>query len=161
MEQTGPLRIGTRGSPLALAQAREVQQRLAAAHPELAPAEIAVIRTTGDKVQDRKLEEIGGKGLFTKEIEEALIDGRIDLAVHSMKDMPTLLPPGLSSRPMAEASPICPRARGSAPRRCAARPRSWPFAPMSRSACCAAMSAPASRSLRPARSTRPCWRWRD
>jgi len=95
MEHTGTLRIGTRGSPLALAQAREVQQRLAAAHPELPPAEIAVIRTTGDKVQDRKLEEIGGKGLFTKEIEEALIDGRIDLAVHSMKDMPTLLPPGL------------------------------------------------------------------
>ncbi|HEY8014459.1 MAG TPA: hydroxymethylbilane synthase [Dongiaceae bacterium] len=95
MADTGPLRIGTRGSPLALAQAKEVQQRLAAAHPDLAPAEIAVIRTTGDRVQDRKLEEIGGKGLFTKEIEEALMEGRIDLAVHSMKDMPTLLPPGL------------------------------------------------------------------
>jgi hydroxymethylbilane synthase len=95
MADTGPLRIGTRGSPLALAQAKEVQQRLAAAHPGLAPAEIAVIRTTGDRVQDRKLEEIGGKGLFTKEIEEALMEGRIDLAVHSMKDMPTLLPPGL------------------------------------------------------------------
>ncbi len=95
MADTGPLRIGTRGSPLALAQAKEVQQRLAAAHPDLAPAEIAVIRTTGDRVQDRKLEEIGGKGLFTKEIEEALIERRIDLAVHSMKDMPTLLPPGL------------------------------------------------------------------
>ena len=95
MADTGPLRIGTRGSPLALAQAKEVQQRLAAAHPGLAPAEIAVIRTTGDRVQDRKLEEIGGKGLFTKEIEEALLEGRIDLAVHSMKDMPTLLPPGL------------------------------------------------------------------
>jgi len=95
MADTGPLRIGTRGSPLALAQAKEVQQRLAAAHPGLAPAEIAVIRTTGDRVQDRKLEEIGGKGLFTKEIEEALIEDRIDLAVHSMKDMPTLLPPGL------------------------------------------------------------------
>jgi hydroxymethylbilane synthase len=95
MADSGPLRIGTRGSPLALAQAKELQQRLAAAHPELAPAEIAVIRTTGDRVQDRKLEEIGGKGLFTKEIEEALTEGRIDLAVHSMKDMPTLLPPGL------------------------------------------------------------------
>jgi hydroxymethylbilane synthase len=95
MENPGPLRIGTRGSPLALAQATEVQQRLAAAYPDLPPAEIAVIRTTGDKVQDRKLEEIGGKGLFTKEIEEALIAGRIDLAVHSMKDMATLLPPGL------------------------------------------------------------------
>ena len=95
MVDTGSLRIGTRGSPLALAQAKEVQQRLAAAHPDLPPAEIAVIRTTGDRVQDRKLEEIGGKGLFTKEIEEALTLGRIDLAVHSMKDMPTLLPPGL------------------------------------------------------------------
>ena len=95
MTSTGPLRIGTRGSPLALAQAKEVQQRLAAAHPDSPPAEITVIRTTGDKVQDRKLEEIGGKGLFTKEIEEALIAGRIDLAVHSMKDMPTVLPPGL------------------------------------------------------------------
>jgi hydroxymethylbilane synthase len=95
MESLRPLRIGTRGSPLALAQAKEVQLRLAAAHPDLPPAEIAVIRTTGDRVQDRKLEEIGGKGLFTKEIEEALIAGTIDLAVHSMKDMPTVLPPGL------------------------------------------------------------------
>jgi hydroxymethylbilane synthase len=90
-----PLHIGTRGSPLALAQAEEVKRRLAAAHPDLAPAEIAVIRTTGDRVQDRKLEEIGGKGLFTKEIEEALIEGAIDLAVHSMKDMATALPAGL------------------------------------------------------------------
>ena len=95
MANSDSLRIGTRGSPLALAQAKEVQQRLAATHPDSPPAEIAVIRTTGDRVQDRKLEEIGGKGLFTKEIEEALIAGRIDLAVHSMKDMPTILPPGL------------------------------------------------------------------
>jgi len=90
-----PLRIGTRGSPLALAQADELRRRLAGAHPGLPPGEIAVIRTTGDRVQDRKLEEIGGKGLFTKEIEEALIEGRIDVAVHSMKDMPTALPDGL------------------------------------------------------------------
>jgi hydroxymethylbilane synthase len=89
------LRIGTRGSPLALAQAKLVRDALAAAHPDLAPAEIAVIKTTGDQVQDRKLDEIGGKGLFTKEIEEALLAGRIDLAVHSMKDMPTVLPEGL------------------------------------------------------------------
>jgi hydroxymethylbilane synthase len=89
------LRIGTRGSPLALAQAELVREGLAAAHPHLPAAEIQVIRTTGDQVQDRKLEEIGGKGLFTKEIEEALLDGRIDLAVHSMKDMPTFLPDGL------------------------------------------------------------------
>lgn len=93
-----PVRIGTRGSPLALAQAEETRARLLAAHPDLVPelVEIEVIRTTGDRVQDRPLSEIGGKGLFTKEIEEALLDGRIDLAVHSMKDMPTILPDGLA-----------------------------------------------------------------
>jgi hydroxymethylbilane synthase len=94
-----PIRIGTRGSPLALAQARETRERLAAAHPALAApdaVEITVIRTSGDMVQDRPLAEIGGKGLFTKEIEEALAQGRIDLAVHSMKDMPTILPEGLA-----------------------------------------------------------------
>jgi hydroxymethylbilane synthase len=91
------LRIGTRGSPLALAQAEEVRDRLAAAHESLDADAIAieVIRTTGDNVQDRPLAEIGGKGLFTKEIEEALFDGRIDLAVHSMKDVATVLPDGL------------------------------------------------------------------
>ena len=92
------LRIGTRGSPLALAQARETAARLAAAHGELAAedaVEIVVIKTTGDKIQDRTLAEAGGKGLFTKEIEEALIEGRIDAAVHSMKDVPTWLPEGL------------------------------------------------------------------
>jgi hydroxymethylbilane synthase len=92
------LRIGTRGSPLALVQAEEVKARLIAAHPDLAaPAaiEIVVIKTTGDQVQDRPLAEIGGKGLFTKEIEEALLAGSIDLAVHSMKDVPTVLPDGL------------------------------------------------------------------
>ena len=91
-----PLKIGTRGSPLALAQAEETRDRLMAAHglPEQA-FHIEVIKTTGDQVQDRALAEIGGKGLFTKEIEEALLDGRIDIAVHSMKDMPTVLPDGL------------------------------------------------------------------
>jgi hydroxymethylbilane synthase len=92
------LRIGTRGSALALAQAAQVTAALAAAHPALAAPgaiETVAIRTTGDKVQDRPLYEIGGKALFTKEIEEALLDGRIDLAVHSGKDMPTFLPPGL------------------------------------------------------------------
>ena len=91
-----PFRIGTRGSPLALAQAHEVRSRLVAAHgmPE-ALIEIVVIRTSGDRIQDRPLSEIGGKGLFTKEIEEALLDRGIDLAVHSMKDMPTVLPDGL------------------------------------------------------------------
>jgi hydroxymethylbilane synthase len=90
------LRIGSRGSPLALVQAREVQSRLAKAcglPPER--IEIKVIRTTGDAIQDRPLAEAGGKGLFTKEIEEALLAGAIDLAVHSSKDMPTALPPGL------------------------------------------------------------------
>ncbi|MBA4095202.1 MAG: hydroxymethylbilane synthase [Rhodospirillum sp.] len=92
------LRIGTRGSPLALAQADEAHARLIAAHPHLAAPgsiEICVIKTTGDQVQDRPLSEIGGKGLFTKEIEEALVAGAIDIAVHSMKDVPTWLPDGL------------------------------------------------------------------
>jgi hydroxymethylbilane synthase len=90
------LRIGSRGSPLALVQAREVSRRLAAASGVAADRiEIKVIRTTGDAIQDRPLAEAGGKGLFTKEIEDALLSGAIDLAVHSSKDMPTLLPPGL------------------------------------------------------------------
>ena len=90
------LRIGTRGSPLALAQARETRARLmgALSLPE-AQFEIVVIKTTGDMVRDRPLSEIGGKGLFTKELEEALLEGRIDLAVHSMKDMPAMMPNGL------------------------------------------------------------------
>jgi len=87
------LRIGTRGSPLALAQAREVRARLAAAYKfELEAIELSVIRTSGDMVQDRPLTDIGGKGLFTKEIDQALIDGAVDLAVHSAKDLPTVLP---------------------------------------------------------------------
>lgn len=91
-----PLRIGTRGSPLALAQARETRARLMARHalPEDA-FEIVVISTTGDQVQDRPLSEIGGKGLFTKEIEHALYERRIDIAVHSLKDVATLVPDGL------------------------------------------------------------------
>jgi hydroxymethylbilane synthase len=93
------IRIGTRGSPLALAQAREVQARLEAAHATsgVGPLtfEVRVIKTTGDRIQDRPLSEAGGKGLFTKEIEEALLAGELDIAVHSMKDMPTLLPAGL------------------------------------------------------------------
>jgi hydroxymethylbilane synthase len=96
MAQSPFLRIGTRGSVLALAQAHQVRALLAAAHgvPE---AEIAVeiIKTSGDMIQDRPLSEAGGKGLFTKEIEEQLLSGAIDLAVHSSKDMPTILPEGL------------------------------------------------------------------
>ncbi len=90
------LTIGTRGSPLALAQAHETQARLAEAHGvDVQDIAIEVIKTTGDSVQNRLLSEIGGKGLFTKEIEEALLEKRIDLAVHSSKDMPTTLPDGL------------------------------------------------------------------
>jgi hydroxymethylbilane synthase len=93
------LRLGTRGSPLALAQAAELKARLAKAHAALAASdavEIVVIKTTGDKVHDRTLAAIGGKGLFTKELEEALLAQSIDLAVHSAKDLPTWLPPGLA-----------------------------------------------------------------
>ncbi len=91
-----PFNIGTRGSPLALAQAHEVRSRLMAAFdlPE-DYFKICVIKVTGDAVQDRPLKEIGGKGLFTREIEEALLDGAIDIAVHSMKDMPVEQPAGL------------------------------------------------------------------
>lgn len=95
--QARTLRIGTRGSPLALAQAHEVRARLMAALrlPEDA-FDIRVYKTTGDAIQDRPLAEVGGKGLFTKEIEEALIAREVDLAVHSMKDMQTVLPDGLT-----------------------------------------------------------------
>ncbi len=93
-----PLRIGTRGSTMALYQANLVRDRLIAAHPDLAAPgmiELVIIRTTGDRVQNRLLAEIGGKGLFTKEIEQALIDRSVDIAVHSLKDMETFLPLGL------------------------------------------------------------------
>ena len=90
------MRIGTRGSPLALAQATMVREHLAGALGVGADrVEIRTIRTTGDTIRDRPLSEIGGKGLFTKEIEEALAAGAVDVAVHSAKDMPTVLPPGL------------------------------------------------------------------
>ena len=93
---TTPLKIGTRGSPLALAQAHETRARLSQAFDlEESCFEIIVIKTTGDRVLDRPLKEIGGKGLFTREIEEDLLSGRIDIAVHSMKDMPTEQPAGL------------------------------------------------------------------
>ncbi|HEX6866445.1 MAG TPA: hydroxymethylbilane synthase [Caulobacteraceae bacterium] len=95
---SGIVRIGTRASKLALAQSGMMQRRIAAAlggeADEVAP--LVHITTTGDRVQDRRLLEVGGKALFTKEIEEALLDGRIDCAVHSMKDMPAELPPGLT-----------------------------------------------------------------
>ena len=88
-----PLNIGTRGSPLALALAYETRARLAKAFDLPFEAfEIVVIMTTGDRVTDRPLKEIGGKGLFTREIEQAMLDGSIDSAVHSMKDMPVQQP---------------------------------------------------------------------
>jgi hydroxymethylbilane synthase len=89
------LRIGTRGSPMAMVQSGRVRDRLAASHPGIA-VELVAIRTTGDRVQTRLLAEIGGKGLFTKEIEEALLRRDIDIAVHSLKDMETVVPPGLA-----------------------------------------------------------------
>lgn len=94
--QTRALKIGTRGSPLALAQAQETRARLMAAHglPEEA-FEIVAISTSGDRIQDRPLSLAGGKGLFTKELEEAIYAGEVDFAVHSSKDMPTQLPDGL------------------------------------------------------------------
>ena len=95
-----PMKLGTRGSPLALAQAYETRTRLAEAHGLSEDAfEIVVIKTTGDNMSliktDTPLKELGGKGLFTREIEQALLDGQIDIAVHSMKDMPVLQPDGL------------------------------------------------------------------
>ena len=94
--QDRPLRIGTRGSVLALAQAHETRARLMAAHGLGEDAfQIVVIKTTGDRITDRPLSEIGGKGLFTREIEDALLARRIDIAVHSSKDMPTIQPDGL------------------------------------------------------------------
>jgi hydroxymethylbilane synthase len=93
MAQSSVLRIGSRGSPLALAQARAVRERLAAANKlDAERIVIEAIRTTGDRIQDRPLAQAGGKGLFTKEIEDALLVGEIDLAVHSAKDVPTVLP---------------------------------------------------------------------
>jgi hydroxymethylbilane synthase len=92
-----PIRIGTRGSPLALAQAHETRARLMQAHDMAEDEfEIVVISVIGDRVQDRPLADIGGKGLFTKEIEDALFAQTIDLAVHSMKDMPAIVPSGLA-----------------------------------------------------------------
>jgi hydroxymethylbilane synthase len=95
--ETSVLRIGSRGSPLALVQAGEVRERLAKmCGLDPGRIEIVTIRTSGDMIQDRPLADAGGKGLFTKEIEEALLADRIDLAVHSSKDMPTALPTGLA-----------------------------------------------------------------
>ncbi len=95
MSKNQTLRIATRNSPLALWQARHVQQRLAAAWPGL-EIELVTMTTQGDRILDSPLAKIGGKGLFVKELETGLLDGRADLAVHSMKDVPAQLPDGLS-----------------------------------------------------------------
>src|SRR5436189_1258322 len=89
------LRLGTRGSALALWQANWTKSQLEQRWPDLAVA-LVPIKTTGDKILDVPLSKVGGKGLFTKEIEEALLDRRVDLAVHSLKDLPTELPGGLT-----------------------------------------------------------------
>lgn len=94
MKEQRPLRIGTRGSVLALWQAEWVKSQLLALHQEVS-VELVVIKTTGDKILDVPLAKVGGKGLFVKEIEEALLAGRADLAVHSVKDVPAELPEGL------------------------------------------------------------------
>jgi hydroxymethylbilane synthase len=93
MPQNRTLRLGTRGSKLALVQAHMVRDRLAGGG---CPCEIVILKTSGDRIQDRSLADAGGKGLFVKELEDALLREEIDLAVHSMKDVPTVLPPGLS-----------------------------------------------------------------
>ncbi len=92
------MRIGTRGSPLALAQANMVRDQLIAAHADLGEGdiELVVIKTSGDRITDRPLADLGGKGLFTLELEQGLADGALDIAVHSMKDMPTALPADLA-----------------------------------------------------------------
>ncbi|NOX38171.1 MAG: hydroxymethylbilane synthase [Calditrichaeota bacterium] len=99
------IRIGTRGSPLALWQARWVEQRLRQHHPDRS-FELVIIRTTGDKILDTPLSKIGDKGLFTKELDRALLNNRIDLAVHSLKDVPTRIPDGLCIAAVTERAEV-------------------------------------------------------
>ena len=99
------LRIGTRGSPLALRQTNQIIEMMKSLHIKLqqpGALEIVVIKTTGDREQSRLLAEIGGKGLFTKELDEAMLRGEIDIAIHSMKDMPTFIPEGIALHAIAE-----------------------------------------------------------
>ena len=99
MTDSDVFRIGTRGSPLALAQTNHVVELLKEANPQLkerGAVETIIIKTTGDRVQDVLLAQLGGKGLFTKELDEAMLDRRIDIAIHSMKDVPTFLPVGIT-----------------------------------------------------------------
>ncbi len=105
--QDSIIRIGTRGSPLALAQAHQVGRELIQAHdwPDT-KIEIVIIKTSGDQILDRPLSEVGGKGLFTKELETALLAGDIDFAVHSMKDVATMLPDGLEISSILEREDV-------------------------------------------------------
>ena len=174
---TSVVRIGTRGSPLARIQTELVSQALRAADPALAAPgalEVVVIRTTGDRVVDRPLAELGGKGLFCKELEAALLERRIDLAVHSMKDLPTWLPDGLAIGAMlpradprdvliARAGPCriadLPRGAlvGTASLRRRAQLLAQPSRPRHDHAARQSRHPPA-QACRRARSTRPCWR---
>ncbi|MFZ5705863.1 MAG: hydroxymethylbilane synthase [Pseudomonadota bacterium] len=106
-----PLRIGSRGSPLALVQAGMVRDALIAAHG--IAAEIVVIQTTGDVVQDRPLADIGGKALWTKELDRALLAGEIDCAVHSMKDVETIRPPAIAIIAILERADVRDRLIGA------------------------------------------------
>lgn len=103
--QSKPVRIGSRGSELALWQARWVERKLTELYPGL-PIAIQIIKTTGDKILDAPLSKIGDKGLFTREIEHALIENQIDLAVHSLKDLPTALPAGLTLGVISEREDV-------------------------------------------------------
>ncbi len=166
---TRPLRIATRRSQLALWQARHVADLLKQAHPGL-EIELVAMTTQGDRVLDRPLAEAGGKGLFVKELERAIADGHADIAVHSMKDVPSELPPGMTIAavlPRAnphdafvslkfrrlEELPAGGRVGTSSPRRQAQlRPRD----PISPSSCCAGTSTRVSSVSRTARSMRSC-----
>ena len=106
------IRLGTRGSPLALVQAGQVRDALVAAHG--CAVDVVPVRTTGDKVQDRALAEIGGKALWTKELDRALLAGEIDCAVHSMKDVETIRPPEIAIAAMLERADVRDRLVGAA-----------------------------------------------
>jgi hydroxymethylbilane synthase len=168
--------LGTRGSPLALTQANEARHRSAAAHGwEIETIALQVIRTTGDRIQDRPLADVGGKGLFTKEIDAALLAGAIDAAVHSAKDRPrTCLDHASrrSNRPLSAARGRAlrsylrvgrhnrgsPMRRHSALRRFAAKPRRFACARISSPYSCAATSRRGSARRRRAKSGPRCSR---
>jgi hypothetical protein len=122
----GTIRIGTRGSALALAQANWTKDKIEKNNPGIG-VELIIIKTKGDIMQDVALVKIGGKGVFVKEIEDALLRGDIDLAVHSMKDVPAILPGMSWSQKTGSSSRRCPRGPGSVPVPCAGAFRSAAF----------------------------------